>query len=210
MATFRPTFSRKGLLEDHLRWSLAPSLELDVVEGYSYYAPEGRLGVSRWFFGFVRADFGPTVRFVDFFDIAPALDRNASLLGRDFRDPYLLSIAELQLDLFFVDHLLDPTRGSVFELRYALAGGPLQGDFDHHKASLTWRAYARPWSWLQIALRASSGVILPYGDQPGAPLDRKFYLGGANSVRGWGSRRLSPRLVECDVEDPTACERIPI
>ena len=210
VASFRPTFSRKGLLEDHLRWTLAPAFELDVVEGYKYIAPEGRLGVSRWFLGILRADLGHNVRFVDFFDVAPALDRNASLLGRDFRDPYLLSFAELQLDLFLVDHVLEPTRGSVFEVRYALAGGLFGGDFDHQKGSLTWRGYAHPWSWLQLAARASSGVIVPYGDEPGAPLDRKFYLGGANSVRGWGSRRLSPRLVECDADDPTRCDRIPV
>ena len=54
-----------------------------------------------------------------------------------------------------------------------------------------------------------SGVNLPYGARPGSPFSFKYYLGGATSVRGWGARRLAPRIQECD-EDGDSCDSIPI
>lgn len=203
-----PTFTKKGLLEKHLLWTFAPRLDVNIQPGYQFISPSERFGVARWFTQHLRLDLSHNLRYVDFFSVAPELDTNESVLGRDFRDPYLLSFGEVGVDIFFLDSVLTPTNGTALQLTYALAGGGFGGDFDFHKATATWRNYFKLFSKTQLALRMETGLIKPYGEQPGAPLDRKFYLGGADTVRGWGTRRLSPRLEECDEDGD--CTSIPI
>ncbi|MBQ2562858.1 MAG: BamA/TamA family outer membrane protein [Muribaculaceae bacterium] len=43
-----------------------------------------------------------------------------------------------------------------------------------------------------VALHAGLGVAVPYGNSTVLPFEKRFYSGGANSVRGWGVRTLGP------------------
>lgn len=43
-----------------------------------------------------------------------------------------------------------------------------------------------------IALHGGFGVGVPYGNSEMIPFEKRFYAGGANSVRGWGVRTLGP------------------
>ena len=43
-----------------------------------------------------------------------------------------------------------------------------------------------------IAFHVGAGVAVPYGNSSVLPFEKRFYAGGANSVRGWGVRTLGP------------------
>ena len=43
-----------------------------------------------------------------------------------------------------------------------------------------------------LALHAGIGVAYPYGNSKVLPFEKRYFLGGANSVRGWGVRELGP------------------
>ncbi len=43
-----------------------------------------------------------------------------------------------------------------------------------------------------IAMHVGAGVAVPYGNSSVVPFEKRFYAGGANSVRGWGVRTLGP------------------
>lgn len=43
-----------------------------------------------------------------------------------------------------------------------------------------------------IAFHVGAGIALPYGNSDVLPFEKRFYSGGANSVRGWGVRTLGP------------------
>lgn len=45
---------------------------------------------------------------------------------------------------------------------------------------------------IRLAARAGVGVAYPYGNSKILPFEKRFYSGGANSVRGWSVRRLGP------------------
>lgn len=45
---------------------------------------------------------------------------------------------------------------------------------------------------MRLAARAGLGVAYPYGNSKILPFEKRFYSGGANSVRGWSVRRLGP------------------
>ncbi|MEZ4462387.1 MAG: BamA/TamA family outer membrane protein [bacterium] len=209
VVTVRPELTKKGLLERHLMWSFAPQYKLDLEEGYQYHSISDRFGVSRWFKGVYRVGLNHQLDYVNFFNLSPSLDPTKSLLGRDFRDPYLLSVAEAQAAAFFVDSITKPQNGVILETSYGVASSKIGSDFDFQRAVVQARGYWRVKPWFQIASRAKSGLIVPFGDNPSVPFNKRFYLGGANSVRGWGSRRLSPRIEECD-DTGTQCDSIPV
>lgn len=60
------------------------------------------------------------------------------------------------------------------------------------KGEVDWairRAFSRRFS---LAFRAGAGVAVPYGNSQMVPFEKRFYAGGANSVRGWNVRTLGP------------------
>ena len=47
-----------------------------------------------------------------------------------------------------------------------------------------------------VAMHAGFGIAYPYGNSQMVPFEKRFYAGGANSVRGWGVRTLGPGAYE--------------
>lgn len=43
-----------------------------------------------------------------------------------------------------------------------------------------------------VAFHVGGGIAVPYGNSRMVPFEKRFYAGGANSVRGWGVRTLGP------------------
>jgi len=43
-----------------------------------------------------------------------------------------------------------------------------------------------------LAFHIGAGIAIPYGNSESLPFEKRFYSGGANSVRGWGVRTLGP------------------
>jgi len=117
---------------------------------------------------------------------------------------------EIEAKLYLTDRILDPNNGAILGVRYAVAGGPFGGHYDFHKLAPELRSYWRVIPRLQLACRAGTGYIFLYGDKPAAPFNMKFYLGGSDTVRGWGLRRLSPKTEICPDTEETTCRRIPI
>ena len=55
--------------------------------------------------------------------------------------------------------------------------------------------YARTWvidNRNSLSVHAGGGVVVPYGNADVVPLEKRYYSGGANSVRGWSVRDLGP------------------
>jgi len=196
-----PKFQQKGFLEKRTTWTLAPAFELGIWQGYQFYSPTLRMGPSRFFGRHVQLELTYNARFVDFFNVSPALIAPDSIVGRDFRDPYFLSYLEPELTFYFVDSILKPRNGAILGAVYDIAG--LGGHFSFHKIQPTLRGYYTPHERVTLAARASVGFIFPFGPNGGAPIDMKLYLGGSDTVRGWGLRRLSPRVVDPTRPDGT-------
>ncbi len=52
-----------------------------------------------------------------------------------------------------------------------------------------------------IAFHVGAGIAIPYGNSDALPFEKRFYSGGANSVRGWGVRTLGPGSYSYDRND---------
>jgi len=90
--------------------------------------------------------------------------------------------------LYGLSHLLDGPHSerldayTLFNIAYAQY---VKGDFDFVKSfSFDERN--------SLALHAALGIAYPYGNSTVLPYEKRYFSGGANSVRGWGVRGLGP------------------
>lgn len=77
-----------------------------------------------------------------------------------------------------------------------------QADGRYEILSQPFEQYARfdvDWSYChyltersRLAIHAAGGVAVPYGNSNVMPFEKRYYSGGANSVRGWSVRELGP------------------
>lgn len=70
----------------------------------------------------------------------------------------------------------------IFDTYYAQY---VKGNFDYSKSIKIDDKNA-------IAWRLGAGVVYPYGNSKLVPFEKRFFAGGANSVRGWNVRELGP------------------
>lgn len=207
---------RRGLFERKLVWTAGTEVELDIEEGYRFWAAEPYLGVSRFFTRRFQLALTYRFRYLDFFDINVDATSDGESELIKFIDPYRLSTLEAVSTFYLTDRVLQPRNGVIFESIYVLAGGAVGGDFDYEKNTNTLKLYWTPWSRLKVLGRAQVGLILPYGktDAYKTPTDQKLYLGGSNTIRGWGLNRLSPQLddtcAETFIDLNAPCEGVPI
>lgn len=202
-------FRKKGLVEKRLVWTESPGFELGIWQGYQFYSVSNRLAVSRFFTRFFELGLGYNNRFTDLFDIQPTLDQNRTVLGLDFRDPYFLAFFDVRPTIHLTDSILEPTNGVRLSFEYDIANRNFGGQFNYHRFLPDLRAYARVHERVQLAARAQVGFERPYEDAAAVPIDQQFYLGGANTVRGWPLRRLAPRVSLCP-DDPASCPGTPV
>ncbi|MCA9511353.1 MAG: BamA/TamA family outer membrane protein, partial [Myxococcales bacterium] len=114
-------------------------------------------------------------------------------------DTFLLGSATLGLRRIRVDDLLEPTRGTSFDLELRPTLRALGSDVDY----LRWRASAKTyasWRRLVLALRFEIGAIHPLGGtgEFDVPVFERFFTGGSTSVRGYDYHLVGPLDAEGD------------
>jgi outer membrane protein assembly complex protein YaeT len=93
------------------------------------------------------------------------------------------------------DNLLNPRKGYQLTASIEQGGRLLPGTFKFTQISAEARHYFPFGSRFSWANRAQLGNIAASASDPTAvPFSRKFFLGGATSVRGWGRYELSPLI----------------
>jgi outer membrane protein insertion porin family/translocation and assembly module TamA len=91
------------------------------------------------------------------------------------------------------DNLLDAKRGYVATLHLEQAGRILGGTYDYWEATTEARAYQKIGRAAVLAFQARAGSITASGDESSAvPFHKRYFLGGATTLRGWGRYEVSP------------------
>src|SRR5262249_18371490 len=91
------------------------------------------------------------------------------------------------------DNLLNAHKGYQLTGHVEEAGHLVAGSFNYTSFSLDGRYYLPIGNSMVIASRVQAGSIQPAGgDQANIPFSKRYFLGGATSVRGWGRYELSP------------------
>ena len=91
------------------------------------------------------------------------------------------------------DNLLNAHRGYQVTFHTEQAGRLAPGTFNYYAGSADGRHYLPLGGRFVVASRLQIGNLRPVGDDPAnVPFPKKFFLGGATSIRGWGRYEMSP------------------
>ncbi len=94
------------------------------------------------------------------------------------------------------DDLLVPTTGSVREIYSEYFGGFLGGDDHFYKIQASWSIYRQVWPGWIGASRLRAGYAESFGASDLVPSEDRLFLGGANTIRGFGENSLAPTLAD--------------
>jgi outer membrane protein assembly complex protein YaeT len=91
------------------------------------------------------------------------------------------------------DSLLNAHRGYQLAFHAEQAGRFVPGTFNYYAVSVDGRHYLPVSEKLVVASRLQVGNIRPVSTDPkNVPFSKKYFLGGATSIRGWGRYEVSP------------------
>jgi outer membrane protein assembly complex protein YaeT len=91
------------------------------------------------------------------------------------------------------DNLLNAHRGYQVALHAEEAGRLVPGSFNYYAISADGRHYLPITDKIVFASRLQFGNIRPVGNEPtNVPFSKKYFLGGATSIRGWGRYEVGP------------------
>jgi outer membrane protein assembly complex protein YaeT len=90
------------------------------------------------------------------------------------------------------NNLLDANQGYVLSGHLEQAGKWLWGTFNYWEVTAEARQYARVARSFVWANRVHVGTIDPLGGSASVPFFKRYFLGGASSIRGWGRFEVSP------------------
>jgi outer membrane protein insertion porin family len=86
-----------------------------------------------------------------------------------------------------------PRQGSYTTYFAQYVGGILSGDDNFYKLEYSWARYQHAFGNSIYATRIKAGWVKEFGRTHEVPLDDRFYLGGANSIRGFSEKSIGPR-----------------
>jgi len=91
------------------------------------------------------------------------------------------------------DNVLNAHRGFQLAFHAEEAGRLVRGSFNYYAASVDGRQYLPITDNIVLASRLQLGNIRPVGNDPhNVPFAKRYFLGGATSIRGWGRYEIGP------------------
>jgi outer membrane protein insertion porin family len=90
------------------------------------------------------------------------------------------------------DDIFIPRWGSLTDIAVEYFGGFLGGEDHFYKVSASWSSYQLVWPGWISATRFKLGLAQAFGESELVPVEDRFYLGGANTVRGFKENTLGP------------------
>lgn len=91
------------------------------------------------------------------------------------------------------DNIYNPSSGYLLTGTGEMAGGILAGDKDFTKFTLLGSTYFKNFDVNVLELKGRIGFVDEFGDSVKVPIYERFFLGGANTIRGYRERRIGPR-----------------
>jgi outer membrane protein insertion porin family/translocation and assembly module TamA len=192
----QPYFIRKGfsLGADGQQWYTYTPAYQSVVTGGDITVSQRINSQSSWSISLIGEESRSTI--ADAVRDDPSLVDDLIALGLDpttgKQEGTLYAIAT-DFRRSTADNLLNPQRGYSATLRLEEAGLGLPGTFSYFALTAEGRHYLPLHDDLILATRVQLGNIDAVEDKAvNVPFSKKFFLGGASSLRGWGRYEVSP------------------
>jgi len=96
------------------------------------------------------------------------------------------------------NNLLDPSRGNLTRTNLEFAGTPFGGNTDFIKYTISSRQWVPFYMGTVFSFRGRYGLVNFRNNGSDLVVGERFFLGGPNSLRGFGFRRVGPRVPTAD------------
>ncbi|MHB1845873.1 MAG: BamA/OMP85 family outer membrane protein [Deltaproteobacteria bacterium] len=175
--------------------------ERAVEEGFDYWSVRGRLAIPWRVTPKLSVEAAYSAELYLFEDQFNGIDLSPAALLRTDCSTCVLSYLEQSIVWDGRDDPLEPRRGLFASLSLQEGGGPLGGNFSYLRVAPDLRGYLPLGRLDVLASRFQLGGLMPFGSGASTPVTQRFFLGGLDGVRGYGSLRLSPmdRVNTCGV-----------
>lgn len=128
----------------------------------------------------------------NFLENKTEIDSISGKIRNDTRDKSGITVG---INTNTTDNPFSPSEGWKINGNFTLMGIGMQSAYDYYKSEIgIIRYYPLDKKWV-LAGKISAGFIQPFsGDE--SPIEDRFLLGGASSLRGWGRHQISPKNEE--------------
>lgn len=186
-----------------LSWTEPWFLEKPLSFGFDLYRRESRylsdeyderriggdLRLGKKLGEFLRGDVMYKLEETNIFDVS----ENASDLIKKEEGKNTVSSMTFALTRDTRNHVFLPTKGMINTFSVEYAGGILGADRDFYKYYTKNSLYVGLPMDLVLRLSAQAGLVDNFGDSDEVPIFERYFLGGANTVRGFKYRDVGPK-----------------
>jgi outer membrane protein insertion porin family len=172
-------------------WEMDEPLYTATVSGGGASISYARSAYDRWTAGYLQEH---TRARLDAGLLGAAADVEGIALGLDSADGTqsgMLGQVALDYARDTTPEAASPRNGHRVNLRLEKAGGWLPGSFDYYNVFASARYYVSLGP-MTLAGRVQAGSIVPRHDSR-VPFSRRYFLGGADTLRGWGRLEVGPQ-----------------
>jgi outer membrane protein insertion porin family len=124
----------------------------------------------------------------DVFDVTPG-----AILSPEDQGTATISALRGLFVLDFRDDPFNPTRGSLYSGSAELASAYLGSEVDYYKLAGQSSWYVPVFRRNVLAVSGRAGVVRPLGDTVEVPIQKRFFLGGRTTVRGFKEESVGPQ-----------------
>jgi len=160
--------------------------------------------LSRRFWRYWRWSVGADFQSIDYSDISP----DASIYVKQMAQFNSATILRTGIERDTRDNYIFPTEGSLFSAFNKL-GGFLGGDEKFEKMTLQAAVYRSDPYFMKgtiFSARVKTGFITPWGGADVVPIDERFFVGGAYTIRGYKYGYVGP--LDPNTGDPIGAKRM--
>jgi len=162
--------------------------ESDVGWGYDEERTGGDIRIGKELSEYIRGNIAYRFERIDISDVAP--EATSELKKEEGEN----DISRMELGLAFDsrDNVFSPTRGILLTGSSSIAGGAFGGDKDFWQFQSRGSKYFPLWRNSVLEFMIRMGLADSYGDTEDIPIYERFFVGGANSIRGYEERSVGP------------------
>ena len=211
------TFTQPDVFQPHLDLNLTGELQRDIQVGYVYDSALASVALEKRIGRMWDASFGANLQLIKLdtiLDPRQLADSHAPQLATSCTEPscyLMLEYLEQRIRLDLRDNPTRPKLGFYAQLDLQEGGGP-GASFEYLRVEPEIRFYLPlasnvvlaqriQWGWMAELNKDANGNALP------TPLVQRFFAGGAESVRAYGARLMSPVAVVCRDTNPNVLAR---
>jgi len=148
--------------------------------------------------------FGYTIQTTEIFDVDASIKERIFPTFNVPREDALNTDAITQVKSSFLtevavdtrDNRFDPTKGTRNAVSVELAGGAFGGDIHYYKPQVT-SSWFFPTFWKFVfSLSGRVAWVNHFSPSNNVPTSERFFLGGADNVRGYDTNSIAPRIIQ--------------